>query len=387
MNQKITFPELINLVAETTKTSKKSSEDFLKELFSLIAETLVSGENVKIKKLGTFKVIDVEPRKSVNINSGEEMLIPGHKKITFTPDKEFAEAVNSPFSAFESVEISDEVTDEMLGMADNQIDASNEEMDEAIAVKNDNQMTESEETVIEELPQVEWCETTDEKTNSSSDGHFEEGITYSEKDDAIDDSITETVVSEKEFNNEPVQHRSQRTFAHGFVWGVASLVMLIVAVVAVLFFLFPETTNGIIANFNREQAEVCAINRECVAQVSVERNVEENQVSVVNNESNKINDSQTLVANTQPSDQPVYDTISRTRFLTTMAKEHYGNFNLWPYIYEENKQILGHPDRIKPGTRVVIPPKEKYGIDPMNEDCIAKAKQKGVEIYARYKKQ
>ena len=135
---------------KTTKTSKKSSEDFLKELFSLIAETLVSGENVKIKKLGTFKVIDVEPRKSVNINSGEEMLIPGHKKITFTPDKEFAEAVNSPFSAFESVEISDEVTDEMLGMADNQIDASNEEMDEAIAVKNDNQMTESEETVIEE---------------------------------------------------------------------------------------------------------------------------------------------------------------------------------------------------------------------------------------------
>ena len=387
MNQKITFPELINLVAETTKTSKKSSEDFLKELFSLIAETLVSGDKVKIKKLGTFKVIDVEPRKSVNINSGEEMLIPGHKKITFTPDKEFAEAVNSPFSAFESVEISDEVTDEMLGMADNQIDASNEEMDEAIAVKNDNQMTESEETVIEELPQVEWCETTDEKTNSSSDGHFEEGITYSEKDDAIDDSITETVVSEKEFNNEPVQHRSQRTFAHGFVWGVASLVMLIVAVVAVLFFLFPETTNGIIANFNREQAEVCAINREYVTQVSVERNVEENQVSVVNNESIKINDSQTLVANTQPSDQPVYDTISRTRFLTTMAKEHYGNFNLWPYIYEENKQILGHPDRIKPGTRVVIPPKEKYGIDPMNEDCIAKAKQKGVEIYARYKKQ
>ena len=148
-----------------------------------------------------------------------------------------------------------------------------------------------------------------------------------------------------------------------------------------------KTTNGIIANFNREQAEVCAINRECVAQVSVERNVEENQVSVVNNESNKINDSQTIVANTQPSDQPVYDTISRTRFLTTMAKEHYGNFNLWPYIYEENKQILGHPDRIKPGTRVVIPPKEKYGIDPMNEDCIAKAKQKGEEIYARYKKQ
>ncbi len=38
-----------------------------------------------------------------------------------------------------------------------------------------------------------------------------------------------------------------------------------------------------------------------------------------------------------------------------MAKEHYGNYNLWPYIYEENKAILGHPDRIRPGTKVIVP--------------------------------
>lgn len=68
-----------------------------------------------------------------------------------------------------------------------------------------------------------------------------------------------------------------------------------------------------------------------------------------------------------------------------MAKDHYGNFNLWPYIYEENKAILGHPDRIKPGTQVVVPDLKKYGVDPTNPKDIAKAKRKGVEIYSRYK--
>ena len=87
---------------------------------------------------------------------------------------------------------------------------------------------------------------------------------------------------------------------------------------------------------------------------------------------------------TGPSDATVYDTITKTRYLTTMAKDHYGNYHLWPYIYRENGKILGHPDRIKPGTRVVIPDLAKYGVDPKNADHIDKAKKLGVEIYARY---
>ena len=68
-----------------------------------------------------------------------------------------------------------------------------------------------------------------------------------------------------------------------------------------------------------------------------------------------------------------------------MAKEHYGNYHLWPYIYEENKAILGHPDRIRPGTKVRIPSLDKYGVNPKDPAAIAKAKKMGVAIYARYK--
>jgi nucleoid DNA-binding protein len=114
MNQKITFPELVNAISESTGYSKHLSEEFLKELFSLIANTLASGENVKIKKLGTFKVVEVDARKSVKVGTGEEIEIPGHKKVSFTPDKELAEAINLPFAAFETIELKDSVTDELL---------------------------------------------------------------------------------------------------------------------------------------------------------------------------------------------------------------------------------------------------------------------------------
>ena len=90
-------------------------------------------------------------------------------------------------------------------------------------------------------------------------------------------------------------------------------------------------------------------------------------------------------APTQPSDtKKVYDTVSTTRYLTTIARQHYGNQHFWPYIYEENKAILGHPNRIKPGTRVVVPDLRKYGVDPKNAADIAEAKRREAEIYARY---
>lgn len=91
-------------------------------------------------------------------------------------------------------------------------------------------------------------------------------------------------------------------------------------------------------------------------------------------------------APTAPSDVKAMDKITNTRYLTTMAKEHYGNYNLWPYIYLENESKLGHPDRIKPGTPIVIPNISKYGVDPNNPKDIEKARKLGVEIYNKYSK-
>lgn len=80
------------------------------------------------------------------------------------------------------------------------------------------------------------------------------------------------------------------------------------------------------------------------------------------------------------------DKVGRTRYLITMAREHYGNGDFWVYIYEENKAKLGHPDHITPGTVVQIPNLAKYGVDPKNPADMQKARQLGKEIYGRYGK-
>lgn len=118
MNNKITFPELVEQVAQNANTSKRMSELFLKELFATISQSLIDGESVKVKGIGTFKLTEVSARKSVDVNTGEEIEIPGHKKLSFAPDKDLADAVNQPFMHFETEILDDDVTDEQLAAID-----------------------------------------------------------------------------------------------------------------------------------------------------------------------------------------------------------------------------------------------------------------------------
>ena len=70
---------------------------------------------VKVKGLGTFKVIDVRERESVNVNTGERVVIESHGKITFTPDPVMRDLVNKPFAQFETVVLNDGVDLEEMG--------------------------------------------------------------------------------------------------------------------------------------------------------------------------------------------------------------------------------------------------------------------------------
>lgn len=100
MNTKISLPELIDQLSRRSNCTKKEAEQFLKEFFSLAADTVVQGESLKINGLGQFRSVWVEPRASVNVRTGEPMEIPGHYKLSFAPDKTMREAVNAPFSCF-----------------------------------------------------------------------------------------------------------------------------------------------------------------------------------------------------------------------------------------------------------------------------------------------
>ena len=76
----------------------------------------------------------------------------------------------------------------------------------------------------------------------------------------------------------------------------------------------------------------------------------------------------------------ITDTVTSQIVLSTLADRYYGSPWFWVYIYEENKSIISDPDNVRPGTAVVIPPAEKYGIDASSPASLKKAQRRSWEI-------
>jgi nucleoid DNA-binding protein len=115
IKDKISSQEIIDLVSSKASVSKRAAEEFLKVMIASIEEALMAGEVVKIKNFGTFKLQWNEPRKSVNVHTGEDIIIPGYSKVTFVPDVVLKNVVNEPFAHLEPVVLDgdDEDSDEI----------------------------------------------------------------------------------------------------------------------------------------------------------------------------------------------------------------------------------------------------------------------------------
>lgn len=106
---KISFYEMARVLVEHNGLEPNIANEFVKTMFDIIQERLTTDQQVKVKGLGTFKIVEVEPRESINVNTGERILIEGHSKISFTPDSTMKELINKPFSQFETVVLNDGV--------------------------------------------------------------------------------------------------------------------------------------------------------------------------------------------------------------------------------------------------------------------------------------
>lgn len=373
MENKITLPRLAAMMAEATGKPRRLCEDFLRELFALCAESLSAGENVKIKGFGTFKLSPVDARKSVNVATGDDIRLEPHMKITFIASKELAASVNAPFEMFESVEVADTFSIS-ADTASAQPGPPVEEVAGEPSVEK--------KAVIEEKAVIVDKPVADERPIAEKQSVVSEETPVAEERVAIGESVSDSRSdSFEELDADEVPGKRGFRFGWGFFAGFISAV-LIGGVVVYLF--------GFTSLLDRQAPQEAASASEpapvavAAGADTVAKPVGCDSLAAVAPIATSDSVSGEMVG-TQASDQPVYDTISHTRYLTTMAKEHYGNFNLWPYIYKENEKILGHPDRIRPGTRVVVPPLSKYGVDPANPAHIRKAKQMGTEIYSRYK--
>lgn len=214
MNDKITIQELVEFISGNQSTSKKEIEAFAKEFFKLIEDALQTERYVKIKGFGTFKLIEVDSRESINVNTGERFEIQGHNKITFTPDATLKEVVNKPFAHFESVVLNDGVFFEEEPILDEETPVTEEEpiieeeapiIEEPIIeeepspipllqevpstdvvgpdTEEENPIIEEEEPIIEEeVPVIEEEKTITEEETPKPTGFIAESITHIESD-------------------------------------------------------------------------------------------------------------------------------------------------------------------------------------------------------------
>lgn len=434
MNNKIAIGRLADLLAHASGYDREMCEFFLRELFTLVTERLADDDNVKIKGLGTFKATKVEERRSVDVNTGEEIIIPSHRKVSFTPDKALAEAVNEPFAMFESVELNDSVTDKMLESATSEAEAeTNTDMVSETTVESAAIVPESSDTSVQKEEEKEEPEPEPEPQIQSESESEPESASEPESVSAPEPEKEPepTIQSEPESTPEPipVQRPARRaSLRRGILIGIAGTIVVLVGVAALWRLIAPESF--CMMTGTRMADETYEIAQPAQATYSDARKAGQHVMSAADTEPEVLpahiteadrpgNENKTSVTQTKntdevptaPSDRQrmaetkaetkaaetdksdtrqkpakkQYDVITKKRFLTTMAREYYGDYNLWPFIYDENKAILGHPDRIKPGTRIVIPPASKYGIDASDPACVARAKRRGAQIYAKYK--
>ena len=128
MNERLTIQDLTDLLAAKHSMTKKDAEAFVKEFFLLIEQALESENTVKIKGLGTFKLLDVDSRESVNVNTGERFQIKGHTKVSFSPDANLRDTINKPFAHFETVVLNENTVLEDTPIEETEEEESGEEV-------------------------------------------------------------------------------------------------------------------------------------------------------------------------------------------------------------------------------------------------------------------
>ena len=168
---KVSVAWIAEAIAGKHGLTQKDAEQFVATFFDLINEALHEEKMVKVKGLGTFKVIDVRERESINVNTGERVVIESHGKISFTPDPIMRDLVNKPFAQFETVMLNDDVDieelnavsvdEEPLAIVDEQPQEVEEEPNVAVAgpeVVDEQPLMNEDQSQEETVPQLQEVE-------------------------------------------------------------------------------------------------------------------------------------------------------------------------------------------------------------------------------------
>lgn len=386
MNEKLNIQDLIDLLAEKHGLSKKDADSFVKEFFLLIEESLEKDKYVKIRGLGTFKLIDVDSRESVNVNTGERFEIQGHTKVSFTPEPILKDLVNKPFSHFETVALNDNTV-----LDDTPLDSeSGDEFPQDIEPSQEIEEVEVpvEIPVVEqEQKSIEAIVTTNEEIVTDEEIVADEEIIAIDTKEIIEKE--EKVVEEapKDILEAEIVGNSENSADSSTMKYFIGIIVFVVVLCggAVTFMYYPDILDNFASKPPVVEADVAKVDK------TTDKTVMTDSLNIKDTaelaKTNTVAESLAVASKTKevPKEsvaQPVTPkeqkkpaaksfepdsigytiagtettyTIKEGETLTKVALRFYGTKALWPYIVKHNPGVIKNPDKVPFGTTIKIP--------------------------------
>ncbi len=410
MNNRLAIQDLALILSEQTGKSTEEALRFLQEFIAVVSEGVYNDKLVKVKGLGTFKIIRVEERASVSVNSGERFVIPSHYKFTFTPDKELKELVNKPFSLFDTVELNEEVdfsdvdvSAETSGAEEAADDSSEEILPDGIP-EQAIEAPQTPEPEVKPEPAVEEEAALQEEAKAELEPEAETETMPEPEVEAEPEPKVEAETTPKEEAKaepkpaEPVssvsgykefRRKRRRSASRKLLFPIACLFVVIVLGIVYIVCLSGRTT----VNKNWEPPMVEVGNPTPEAGMN---SVPADSTGVTPPDSASLATDSVVaeppvVEENHPEETPKSDilalvTIKAGDRLASFAKQYYGHKFFWVYIYQYNQDIISDPNNIPIGTELRIPDPGLYGIDATDRSSIDKAAALQSQILGKFSK-
>lgn len=381
MNEKVNIQNLIELLVEKHRITPKEAEEFVKTFFAVIEEGLEQDKYVKIKGLGTFKLIGVESRGSIDVNTGERIEIQGHTKVSFTPDSALKELINRPFGHFETV-----ILNENTVLEDTPIEKAGEDELEDVSI---GQNVADESDTISEIPS-EPASPLIESVIATEKVATEEDADKQQEEEGKISTTEETLknLQQKEDTYEGVLQQTdiKENKDNGLKWFMIALACVLLACAGIVFYLYyPDLQEESIPVSSEEEytypTVTMGLQQDSIQEDSLKRTedtlripqpttAEENPVSRQQVEKKVVpEEPQKVVKKTTVKSQPVnpdsvnYEivgtettyTVKEGETLTRISLRFYGTKALWPYIVKHNADVLKNPNNVTSGTTLKIP--------------------------------
>ena len=410
MNSRLTIQDLAGLLAERTGKDRNSAEQFLREFIAIVSQGVFTDKVAKIKGLGSFKIVLVEKRESIHVNTGERFLIPAHYKFSFLPDKELRELVNKPFSFFETTELNEDVdftdlyvsnTVEDKEAEDESVEEILQESEEVIVETPEPLQPTDDVCVSEELPEVE--QPVEEPAENEPEEVIEESIVpdepspaendipeQTEPENTSSDQLKEETKQEPSVANYPgmdgFQIEDEEPTASSWIKILVSVgVVAIVAIAGIFLYLNRSLFLGSDTSGSTVLTGMSLPGTAVVPEDTTR--VEETEVTEAQPETVEEKDT-VSVESVAPVVEPAAQTpkiLAKVKIepgsrLTLISLEYYGSKIFWVYLYEYNKSVIKDPNNVPVGTEIQVPAPELYGIDKHSRASVEKAAARQTEI-------